>query len=170
MGIPIWVLTILYWVHILATVIWLGSQVIFAWLKHQEGKPGPNQVLYETLVHQYQRRLVAAGWLSLLFLAGTGMFQLSSNVNYHGFLVINNLWGVAILIKHILYAGLIGLNLYLTWGLAPALERTRLRYSRGLTTAGDVVSRMRNQEAWLFRINLGLTLLILVFTALARSA
>ena len=170
MEIPRGVLAALYWLHILATVVWLGSQALLAWLKLQESRPGPNQALYEGLVRQNQRRFVAAGWLSLLVLAGTGMFQLSANANYHGFLAITNFWSVAILIKHILYAVLIGINLYQSFGLAPALERTRLRVSRGLVTATDSVARLRLQETWLFRINLGLTLLILVFTAIARSA
>lgn len=167
---PVWVLAIIYWLHILATVVWLGGQAMLAWLKLHEMTEGPNQAFYGELVQRYQIRISAAGWLSLLILTGTGMFQMSSNVNYHGFLAITNMWAVAILIKHILFAGLVGLNLYLYWGLNPALARTRLRYQRGLTTAGENVLKLQNQELLLLRISLGATLVILIFTALARAA
>ena len=169
MATPIWVLTGLYWIHILATITWLGSQGFWAWIKSQEARGGSNQVLYAGLVQTYQRRLIAVGWLSLMLLAATGMFQMSANINYRGFLAIVNTWAVAILVKHILYAVLIASNLYLTWGLTPAMDRTRLRVSRGLATAGEAILRLKSQETWLIRFNLGLTVVILIFTALARS-
>ncbi len=167
---PFWVLAIVYWLHFLATIVWLGGQALLAWLKLHEMTENASQPFYGELVSRYQTRIASAGWLSLLVLTATGLFQMSSNINYHGFLAIINVWAAAILIKHILFAGLVCVNLYLSWGLNPALARTRLRYQRGLTAAGELVLRLQNQEMLLLRISLGTTLVILIFTALARAA
>ncbi|HEX7976395.1 MAG TPA: hypothetical protein VF498_18435, partial [Anaerolineales bacterium] len=85
---------------------------------------------------------------------------------YKGFLEINNRWAVAILLKHIVFVGMIGVSAYLTWGVLPGLRRAALRQSHG--QVAPEADKLQRQEARLLRLNLILGVLILALTALAR--
>ena len=119
-------LSIAYWLHMLATVVWIGGLAALALFVLPAARaalePGP----YAAFLGALQRRLDSLGWFSLLVLAATGLFQMSASPHYQGFLAIQNLWAGAILIKHLLFFGMAGTSAYLTWGLAPRLRRLAL--------------------------------------------
>jgi uncharacterized membrane protein len=125
--------------------------------------------LYAVVLGQMQRRLQTLGWFSLLVLTITGLFQMSANPNYKGFLAITNPWAVAILLKHLTFGGMILVSGYVTWGLYPALHRTILQQAAG-REVGAQLARLHRQERWALWTNLALAVLILAFTALARAA
>jgi hypothetical protein len=101
-------------------------------------------------------------------LLATGLFQLSASPNYAGFLNFSNRWAISILIKHILFLGMIGISAYLTWGVLPSLRRIALQQAKGLEP--EEAEKLQQREVLLLRINLVLGVLILGFTALARAA
>lgn len=165
---PTWALTIAFWLHMLATVVWIGGLAALSILILPAARKALDAQAYAVLIESVQRRLDPVGWLCLLLLVATGLVQMSANPNYHGFLTINNQWAVAILIKHIIFAGMTGVSAYLTWGLLPALRRAALLQARGQTAAG--AERMRSQELLLLRLNLILGILVLALTAVARAS
>ena len=165
---PIWALSLTYWLHMLATVVWIGSLAGLSLLFLPAARQTIEPQVYASLLSSIQRRLDPLGWLSLLVLVGTGMFQMSSNPNYQGFLAVNNNWAVAILLKHILFAVMIGISAYLTWGLMPKLGRAALRQAHGQDT--PEAQSLHRQEALLLRLNLILALFILALTSLARAS
>ena len=152
----------------LATVIWIGGLATLSILV----LPSARQVLdtsdYAKMLVGIRRKLNPLGWLSLLVLVGTGMFQMSANPNYEGFLAFNNQWAVAILLKHIVFLLMAGISAYLTWGLLPKLSRLALRQSEGQHSAE--AESMRKREATLTRINLILGAIVLALTAVARAS
>lgn len=123
---------------------------------------------YALFLEQLQRRLDPLGWFSLAVLLVTGMFQMSANPNYEGFLSFTNQWAISILIKHILFIGMIGISAYMTWGLLPSLRRISIMRAKGLET--QEADKFENREFLLIRVNLILGLLILGLTALARTS
>jgi uncharacterized membrane protein len=165
---PVWAVSLAYWLHMLATVAWIGSLVTLTVLVI----PAARQVLdsdsYVNLLGRLRRRLDPLSWGSLLVLAATGMFQMSINPNYQGFLEINNRWALAILLKHLLFLVMVAISAYLTWGVLPRLQRAALLQAHGKESPG--ASRIQQQEALLLRSNLVLGLLILALTALARAS
>ncbi len=165
---PSWALSLIYWFHMLATVIWIGGlatlSIIFLPVARQALEPEA----YTRLLAGVQKRLDPLGWMSLLVLIGTGMFQMSANPNYEGFLAVGNRWSLAILIKHILFLVMTGVSAYLTWGLIPKLQRIALRQVHGQATRES--QNLQKQEDFLLRLNFLLGVAILALTALARTA
>jgi uncharacterized membrane protein len=165
---PLWALTIAYWLHMLATVIWIGGITTVSLFLIPISQKTLSREHYAALIDQIGERLNSIGWFSLALLMVTGLIQMSANPNYGGFLAITNRWGVAILLKHLVFGATIISTAFLTWKVFPALRRSALRRAKGLPTPEEVHNR--SQERRLLRLNLALSILILALTALARTA
>jgi uncharacterized membrane protein len=165
---PFWALSLAYWLHMLATVVWIGGLVALVLLVLPIARGVLDDSSYSQFLEHLQRRIDPLGWLSLAMLLATGLFQMSSNPNYAGFLNISNRWAISILIKHILFFGMIAVSAYMTWGILPALRRTALKRSKGITP--KETGKLEQREVLLIRINLLLGVLILGLTALARAS
>jgi len=166
---PQLVLTLMYWLHMIGTVVWIGSLASLTLLVLPAARRTLNSTDADNLIAQIQVRLQATGWFSLAVLTGTGLFQMSASPSYQGFLAIANPWAVAILLKHLAFGLMILLSAYLTWGLGPAKRRALLRQSGGLDAA-DLLARLRLRERWITVLNLVIAAVILAFTALARTS
>jgi uncharacterized membrane protein len=165
---PALALTLAFWIHMLATVVWIGGLAALSILVLPAARQTLDSSAYAQFLGSLQRRLDPLGWLSLIFLVATGMFQMSANPNYAGFLAISNRWAVAILLKHLVFLGMVAVSAYLTWGLMPRLQRIALRRAHGQEVPESQV--LQNQEIWLMRANLILGILVLALTALARAS
>ncbi len=168
LAMPMWALTLAYWLHMLATVVWIGgltSMVLFV-LPAAQSSLGPQE--YAGFLDRVTRKLDPLGWLSLTVLVATGLFQMSASPNYAGFLVIGNRWAVAIFVKHLVFGAMIAVSAYLTWGVLPALRRLALRRAAGQDTSE--AARLGQRETQLLRLNLILAVLVLGLTALARAS
>ena len=152
----------------LATVAWIGGLVALVVLILPIARRILDADVYATFLEQIQRRLDPLGWLSLAVLLATGLFQLSASPNYEGFLSFSNRWAVAILIKHILFFGMIAVSAYLTWGVLPSLRRVAIKRAKGIET--EEAERLQRRETLLLRVNLILGILILGLTSLARAS
>ncbi|HSF82645.1 MAG TPA: CopD family protein [Anaerolineales bacterium] len=165
---PAWALSLIYWLHMLATVAWIGALSTLAILVLPAARQALEAEAYAALLQKVRRRLDSLGWLCLVVLAGTGLFQMSANPNYQGFLSVSNRWALAILLKHLLFLAMAGVSAYLTWGLLPNLQRLALRLAQGQDVPGS--QRLWRQEATLIRLNLVLGVFVLALTAVARAA
>jgi len=171
---PAWALTLAYWLHMCATVIWIGGLAAMAVFI----LPAAHQTLSAQsmldFLNSVQSRLDRWGWFSLVVLAATGMVQLSANPNYDGFLAVEDRWAIAILVKHIAFLGMAGVSAYLTWGIMPKIRRAVLRRASKSGT-GDTpetsaeMAGLQRQELWLLRLNLVLGIVVLGLTAVARA-
>ena len=110
----------------LATVVWIGGLAALTLLVLPAARKTLDAGAYANLLKAIQRRLDPLGWICLLILAVTGMFQMSASPNYQGFLEIGSRWAAAILIKHLVFFAMILVSGYLTWGLLPRLQRLAL--------------------------------------------
>jgi uncharacterized membrane protein len=163
---PAWALALIYWLHMLATIVWIGGLAAVVLLILPAARTSLQANEFAILLEKVQRRLDPAGWLSLVVLLGTGMFQMSANPNYQGFLAIDSRWAIAILVKHLFFFGMVAVSAYLTWGLLPALRRNALLRTRG--GSSSETDRLNQREIWLLRVNFILGVIILGLTALAR--
>jgi uncharacterized membrane protein len=167
---PGWVLFIAYWLHMLATIAWLGglSAMLFLVLPAVRRSLTPES--RSTFLNQLQNQLNRLGWICLMVLAATGMFQMSSNPNYQGFLAIENSWAVAIFIKHIVIGLMVLVSAYLTWGLLPSLNRLAFKRAAGKAVDAEMAARLEKRERLILWISLGLAVVVLALTAWARVA
>jgi putative copper export protein len=164
-GTPAWLLTMAYWLHMAATVIWIGGlffQSILLPGAIRKLTPLQQASFLETL----RKRFEPIAWLCLATLLVTGLMQMTASENYSGLLSIENDWGTAIFIKHLFVGGMVALGIAQTWWLGPKMSKHALRLAQGKTDAGET----HKSYQIMVRINFLLSLLVLAFTAIARTA
>lgn len=164
---PFWALSIAYWLHMLATVLWIGGLAALSLIVLPAARNALEPDAYAAFLIGLQKRLDPLGWFSVVVLLASGMLQMSANPNYAGLLAIQGVWAGSILIKHLLFGLMTILSGYITWGLLPALRRAALLQARGkeVTNAQKLLKR----ETFMLRLNLILGILVLLLTAIARS-
>jgi uncharacterized membrane protein len=166
---PIWALTVTFWVHMAATVTWVGAlflQAILILPGLQNSIPKGNQAL---LLEATLRRFQPLIWLSLALLLATGLTQMSANPNYGGFLSIDNPWSVAIFAKHLTAVIVFVIALYQSMALLPRLQRIII-LSKKNHSMPEEQAEIIHQQNKLARFNFLLAFLILALTAIARTA
>ncbi len=162
-----WILAVSYWLHMLATIVWVGGLALMALVVWPGARavlgPGPELA---ALIQRLQQRFGLLAWGSLAVLTATGLTQMVSNPNYTGVLVIANPWSAAILVKHLSIGAMILIGLYMQMTLQPALARMALLEARG--HPAPQAETLRRRELNLTRLNLLCGVLVLGFTAIAR--
>jgi uncharacterized membrane protein len=166
--VPALVMAVMYWLHMLATVTWIGGLAALAIIVLPSAKRSLDDGAYAALLTRIQGRLQQVGWLSLAVLGATGMFQMSASSSYSGFLAIDNPWALAIFSKHIVIVVMVAVSAYSTWGLMPALQRLALLRANGKKVNEAEALRLARQENLMLTLNLVLSALVLAFTAWAR--
>ncbi|GAP11459.1 copper resistance protein D [Bellilinea caldifistulae] len=169
-NLPDWGLALAYWLHMLATVTWLGGLAALGILVIPNARRMLNASDYTLFLEKVQNRLQQIGWFSLVVLTGTGMFQMSAHPAYEGFLAIENSWSVAILAKHGVVALMVAVSAYNTWGLTPALRRLALMRAAGKELPSDKLMGLQKQEDRLLLLNGVLSVVVLLLTAVARAS
>jgi uncharacterized membrane protein len=168
-AIPELVLALIYWLHMLATIVWLGGLSSMALLVIPAARRTLSGDAYSAFLGSLQVRLQQVGWMSLVVLGATGMFQLSANPHYSGLLSIDSPWAVAILIKHVLVIVMVVTSVVSTWVVLPAIRRAAVLRSAGKLADPAQAAQLERREAWLLWANLALSVAVLALTAFARS-
>lgn len=165
---PVWALTLVYWLHMLATVTWIGGIVSISILVLPAARKSLSPAEQLAFIESMQKRLEPLAWFSLGLLIVTGLFQLSANPHYNGFFDVSTQWSLAILVKHGLVAVMVAVSAVQTWEVLPAIRRTMMR--RGKGASEEEIVQLQKREERLLRMNFVLSILILGATAVARSA
>jgi uncharacterized membrane protein len=165
---PSWALALFYWLHMLATVTWIGGIVAISILVLPAAKRSLRPADQLAFLEAMQKRLEPMAWFSLGLLIVTGLFQLSANPHYNGFFDTSTQWSLAILVKHGLVAAMVVVSAVQTWEVIPAIRRTLMRREKGATE--EEIVQLQKREERLLRMNFFLSILILGATALARAA
>lgn len=159
-------LSLSYFIHLGATVIWIGGMAIFVMYIWPTVHRHINDDRQRDVLLSLQQRFRPVANLSLVLLLGTGMLQTGANENYDGLLTFENTWTIAMLFKHIAYAGMVVVAGVVQFGVVPALERATLLASRGNTEELDILLQ---RERRLFYASLALGIVVLFFTAIATA-
>lgn len=164
---PYWALALVFWIHMLATVTWIGSLVATAAIVLPAAERGLEAADRLSLVDQVRSRLEPITWLSVSVLIVTGLFQMSVNPHYNGFLSTSGQWALAMLTKHTLVGALIAVSAMHTWDALPALRRALLQKQKLNQTE---IARLQHRETTLLRISILLGALVLLATGFLRAA
>jgi uncharacterized membrane protein len=166
-AIPTWALAALYWLHMLATVTWIGSLVsIYVLILPIAGR-ALKPVDELALLDGVQKRLEPIAWFSVSLLVATGLFQMSVNPHYNGFLSTSGQWSLAILAKHALVVVLVAVSAAHTWDVLPSMRRLLMRRDKA---DPEQILRLQRRERALLRASLVLAMLILLATAVMRAS
>ncbi len=160
-------MTLIYWLHFLATVTWIGSLTAINLLVLPASSRTLEPVDQLRFIAALQKRLEPLAWFSMGMLVVTGLFQLSANPHYNGFLSISTQWSLAILIKHSLAVVMVVVSAVQTWEVLPAIRRTLMKKDKA---SPEELAGLQKRETFLLRTNLALSALILMATAVARTA
>ncbi len=158
-------LAFFYWLHMLATVVVVGSLSTLSWLilpLLPRLLPSQEQVRFLDAI---QRRLEPLIWFCLGLLIVTGLFQMSVHPNYNGLLATDTRWSLALLTKHLLVVLIIVVSAVQTWEVFPAIRRALLRPERLSENEWQALERRQKR---LLRLNAWLSVLVLAATAVAR--
>lgn len=161
-----WLLVASYWVHLLATVVWLGGialMAFIAWPALRQGTLSSNQWF------QLQKRFLPWVNAALVVLLITGFVQMTNDENYHGFLAVDSIWAWAMLLKHIAYAGMVALTAWLQFMLYPAMARLALLMETQPEAAAAERDKLAGREIRYLRLNVLTAMLVLLFTAMATA-
>ena len=164
--IPFWVLALSYWVHLVATVVWLGGLVTLAAVAWPEVR---GRMMSAEQWVALRRRSVPWANLSLALLWVTGFLQMTADDNYEGFLRFDDLWSQAILIKHLGVIGMMVFGFVIQYRIYPALERAALLGQKRAELAAAEQARLGRQEQRLLRLNLVAAAAVLLCTAVATA-
>lgn len=165
--VPFWAVALIFWIHMLATVTWIGSLVAMAVLILPAARRALGAADQLSLIELVQRRLEPITWFSISVLVVTGLFQMSVNPNYNGFLSTSGRWALALLTKHILIGALIAVSAVHTWDVLPTLRRALLQRDR---IKDGELARLQKKETTLLLASLCLGLLVLLATGFARAS
>lgn len=161
-----WILALSYWVHMLATVMWLGGLALMGFVALPAWR---RQTLAANQWFELQKRFLPWANGSLVLLLVTGFVQMTNDANYNGFLQIDSLWAGAMLVKHIAFGGMAAFGAYTQLRLHPAMERAALLAKQKPALGEAEQERLTGQEIRLLRLNLVLAAAVLFFTALATA-
>jgi uncharacterized membrane protein len=161
-------LALTYWLHFFATVTWVGSLAGVSLLVLPSMKRALDAETQLVFIEALQKRLEPIAWFSMSLLLVTGLFQMSVNPHYDGFLSTTTQWSLAILTKHILGIVMVVVSAIQTWEVIPAIRRAIIRSRKSKNT--EELDLLRRREVFLLRMNFGLSLLILLATAFARAS
>lgn len=151
----------------LATAAWMGSLVATAILVLPAAERALRPADRLALVEQVRTRLEPITWFCVSTLIVTGLFQMSVNPHYNGFLSTSGQWSLAMLAKHTLVGALIAVSAMHTWDALPGLRRALLQKDR---MADSEIDRLQRRESNLLRLSIILGALVLLATGFARAS
>ncbi len=163
---PSWALALIFWLHMLATVTWVGSLASISMLVLPASKRTLKPLDQLALIEAMQKRLEPIAWFCISLLVVTGLFQMSVNVHYDGFLSTSTQWSLSLLIKHGFVVLMIITTAIQSWEVMPSIRRLLMMKNKD----EEQVLKLKRRETWLLRANLALSILILLATAFARAS
>jgi uncharacterized membrane protein len=149
------ILAIFYWLHLIATVVWIGGIffILFAAI------PSAKQVLgvdAGKLMGEISRRFTPMANYCIVILAVTGIALMGCNKHFSGLGITKNSW--VLILKHILVLGMVGIHFYRGLVLNPRIGKIELP---------DKKASLQRLSLNLVKTNLALGLLVLFLSAAA---
>ncbi len=117
------VLSVMNWLHLMATVIWIGGMSTNILLLLPSAKEVLEPPLAGKLIGAVMKRYRIIVYISIIVLVASGMSITFLSEEYLGAMQFSNLWNQVMLIKHIFVAVLIILAIYAFEVVAPKVSR-----------------------------------------------
>ena len=145
-----------YWLHLIATVIWIGGITFILFI----AIPSAKQVLgveAGKLMGEISKRFTPVANYSIILLIVTGAVLTAVNKQFSGIGNFGNSWSLGLIVKHVLVLGMFGVHFYRGLVLAPNIARTE--------SATEKAS-LQKLSLNLVKVNFCLGLLVLLFSGI----
>lgn len=117
------ILVAFYWMHLIATVIWIGGIIFILFI----AIPSSKQALGAEsgkLMGEISKRFTPLVNYSIILLIITGLVLTGFNKQFSGIGDFRNNWTVVLSLKHILVLGMVGIHFYRGLVLSPKIVKT----------------------------------------------
>jgi len=99
------------WLHAIATVIFVGHYLLLSVIYLPAAAQGKPEV-WGPILSEISKRSRVWLYVSLLIFTFTGIYMTAVDPNYLGFANFGNVWGVLMLLKHVLIVGIVALGFW----------------------------------------------------------
>jgi len=159
-------LSIINWLHLIATVAWIGAMSTNLFVLLPSIRETLEPAIVGKLLGAVMRRFRRLVYGSIILLVFSGLVMTALNRSYLGPLQFGNVWTQIILIKHVFIIALIILAVYALEALAPKVAKMG---AKGPSPELAKLQRLQMRLAWA-GFALGLVILLLTGVATAISA
>ncbi|OHB77883.1 MAG: hypothetical protein A2Z25_07895 [Planctomycetes bacterium RBG_16_55_9] len=166
------ILSLSHFLHLLATVVWIGGIVIILAVI----LPGAKAALASSpavggLMKEVSRRFTPMANVSILVLIVTGVIITHYDPNFKGALQFDNPWSVVMLLKHLLVALMITVHFYRGFVLNPRIARlsSQAADARVASTLSSQVAGLQKLSLNLVRANFAMGMIVLLLTGISTS-
>jgi len=145
-----------YWLHSVATVIWIGGITFILFIVI----PSAKQVLgieAGKLMGDISKRFTPIVNYSIILLIVTGAVLTAVNKQFLGIGNLGNSWSLGLIVKHVLVLGMVAVHFYRGLVLAPKITRTE--------PASEKAS-LQKLSLNLVKVNFCLGLMVLLFSGI----
>ena len=142
-----------YWLHLIATVVWIGGITFLLFIV----MPSAKQVLgveAGKLMGEVSKRFTPIANYSIVLLIATGAVLTAVNKQFSG---IGNSWSLALIVKHVFVLGMVAVHFYRGLILAPKITKTG--------TASEKAS-LQKLSLNLVKVNFCLGLIVLLLSGI----
>ena len=150
------ILITFYWLHLLATVVWIGGIIFILFI----AIPSSKQVLGAEagkLMGEISKRFTPSANYSIFLLAVTGIALTGFNKQFSGIRLFENNWTAVLSLKCIIVFGMVVIHFYRGLILTPKIGKTE--------SASEKVS-LQKLSLNLVKVNFGFGMLVLLFSGI----
>lgn len=150
------VLAASHWLHLIATVIWIGGIFFILFV----AIPSAKQILGSEagkLIGEISKRFTPIANYSIIFLVVTGIVLTFLNKQSSGIGHFVGSWVLFLIVKHVLVLGMIGVHFYRGLILAPKIAGTE---------SAEQKASLQRLSLNLVKVNFCLGLLVLLFSGI----
>jgi uncharacterized membrane protein len=145
-----------YWLHTIATVIWIGGLFFILFITI----PSAKYVLGAEagkIMGEISRRFTPIANTCIILLVITGVVLTAVNKQFLGIGNLSNSWSLLLILKHVLVVGMIFVHFYRGLILAPKITKTEIASEK---------ATLQKLSLNLVKINFCLGLIVLLFSGI----
>ena len=146
-----WILSLSSFLHILATVVWIGGIYMILLVILPGAKAGLEPAMVGKLMKEITKKFTAMANISILVLIATGIL-----IAYYS----EENWNAVMILKHFLVALMIGIHFWRMLILNPKIGRL---------SSQDEIVRLQRFSLFLVKTNLILGIIVLLLTGISLS-
>jgi uncharacterized membrane protein len=153
------ILSAMNWLHLLATVVWIGGIVINVMVISPAAKESLEPPMMMRLWGSLMKRFRKMVYVSMGIFIATGIVMMMMNSAYASTFDFGDTWTLVLVLKHIFVLILIGMAIYMLEFVFPRMKKLAAKGPSPELAKADKLQRMVGAT------NLLLGLIILAFTA-----
>ncbi len=118
-----YVMGIVYFVHVMATVLWVGGTFVNLFVFLPSAKDTLEPPVMGKFMGDVMKRFKPVVYTCMVLLGITGFIMMIQNANYSGLMKFENTWNVFSFIKHITVVLWVIIGIYIFEGLLPKMGK-----------------------------------------------